>query len=51
MRAEIFAAHFKTLYGRKPQYDLSVLTKILQRDVRFDLDGEPTREDIVKASR
>ena len=47
--AEIFAAHFKTLYGRKPQYDLSVLTKILQRDVRFDLDGEPTREDIIKA--
>ena len=47
--AEIFAAHFETLYGRKSQYDLSVLTKILQRDVRLDLDGEPTREDIVKA--
>ena len=47
--AEIFAAHFKTLYGRKSQYDLSVLTKILQRDVRLDLDGEPTREDIIKA--
>jgi hypothetical protein len=40
--AEVFAEHFNSLYGRKPEYDLDVLEEIKQREVRLDLDGEPT---------
>ena len=47
--AKVFEKHFQSLYGRTAEYDLSVLSKIAQRKVRVDLDGEPTREEIVNA--
>jgi hypothetical protein len=47
--AEAFAEHFGPLYGREPEYDMAVLEKIKQREVRLDLDGEPTAAEIAAA--
>jgi hypothetical protein len=47
--AEVFAEHFGALYGKNPEYDLAVLEKTKQREVRLDLDGEPTAAEIAKA--
>jgi hypothetical protein len=47
--AEVFAEHFGALYGKNPEYDLAVLELIKQREVRLDLDGEPTAVEIAKA--
>jgi hypothetical protein len=49
--AKIFDVHFKALYERKPEYeyDLAVLAKTAQRNMRRDLDSEPTLEEVQKA--
>ena len=46
--AEVFREHFEKLYGRKPEYDPTVLDDLPQHPVS-DCDEAPTNEEISKA--
>jgi hypothetical protein len=47
--AEVFRKHFEQLYGRKPEYDPTVLDDLPQHPVANDCDHLPTDDEIRKA--
>ena len=47
--AEVFRVHFEKLYGRKPQYDPTVLDDLPQHPVVDGCDHQPTDDEIHQA--
>ena len=49
--ATVFQEHFKSLYGRQPSFDASVLDLLDRKEEVLDLDHPPDDEEIIKATR
>ena len=49
--AEVFRAHFRSLYGRTPSFDSAVIDKLQQHAVVLGCDHQPTDDEIKSATR
>lgn len=49
--AEVFRAHFETLYGRAPNFDYTVIDMLQQHAVARGCDHKPTDEEIRTATQ